>query len=224
MDIRDSSFSFCISTWNPTDGSSNHALVVQLSCPALCDPMDCSPPHSSVRGILQARILEWVAISSSRGSSWPRDWTWVSHIAFFTVWATGEAWQSTMLTCRAAVSYGSIYCIFANVCILYHISETFDFLTMIKAIVRVWKAKKGLKEQMKVPSPQQQRRQRHPTPVLLPGKSHGRRSLVGCRLWGRTVGHDWGSLAAAAAMVFLHSNYSITGALWSLLDTGFGVW
>ena len=45
------------------------------SCPTLCDPMDCSPPGSSVHGISQARILEWVAISFSTGSSWPRDGT-----------------------------------------------------------------------------------------------------------------------------------------------------
>ena len=50
-------------------------------CPTLCDPMDCSPPGSSVHGILQARILEWVAISFSRGSSQPRDQTQVSCIA-----------------------------------------------------------------------------------------------------------------------------------------------
>ena len=43
------------------------------SCPTLCDPMDCSPPGSSVHGILQARVLEWVAILPSRGSSRPRD-------------------------------------------------------------------------------------------------------------------------------------------------------
>ena len=63
---------------------------VTQSCPTLCDPMDCSPPGSSVHGILQARILEWAAIPSSRGSSWPRNWTWVSCIAgrFFTIWAT----------------------------------------------------------------------------------------------------------------------------------------
>ena len=48
------------------------SLVTQ-SCPTLCNPMDCSPPGSSVHGVLQARILERVAISSSRGSSWPRD-------------------------------------------------------------------------------------------------------------------------------------------------------
>ena len=48
--------------------------------------MDCSPPGSSAPGILQARILEWAAIYFSRGSSWPRNWTWVSYIAgrFFT--------------------------------------------------------------------------------------------------------------------------------------------
>ena len=54
---------------------------VTKSCPPLCDPMDCSPPGSSVHGILQARILEWVAIPSSRGSSRPRDQTHVSSVS-----------------------------------------------------------------------------------------------------------------------------------------------
>ena len=48
------------------------------SCPTLWDPIDYSPPGSSAHGILQARILEWVAISSSRGSSWPRDRVYAS--------------------------------------------------------------------------------------------------------------------------------------------------
>ena len=52
-----------------------------LLCPTLCQPMDYSPPGSSVHGILQARILEWVAMPSSRGSSQPRDWTCVSYIS-----------------------------------------------------------------------------------------------------------------------------------------------
>ena len=61
--------------------------------------MDCSSPGSSVHGILQARILEWVAVSFSRASSQSRDWTQIFHIAggFFTIWATGKAvenWQS----------------------------------------------------------------------------------------------------------------------------------
>ena len=51
------------------------------SCPTLCHPMDCSPPGPLVHGILQARILEWVAISFSRGSSPPRDRTQVSYIS-----------------------------------------------------------------------------------------------------------------------------------------------
>ena len=56
-------------------------------------PVDCSPPSSSVHGVLQARILEWVAISFSRGSSWPRDWTQVSHTAgrHFNLCANREA-------------------------------------------------------------------------------------------------------------------------------------
>ena len=64
---------------------------VTQSCLTLCDPMDCSLPGSSVYGIFQARIVEWVSISFSR-SSRPRDWTWVSHIVGrrFTNWATRE--------------------------------------------------------------------------------------------------------------------------------------
>ena len=53
---------------------------VAQSCPTLCDPMDCSLPGSSVHGVFQARILEWVAISFSRRPSQPRDWTQVSCI------------------------------------------------------------------------------------------------------------------------------------------------
>ena len=66
----------------------SQVLVVQL-CLTLCDPTD----HSSVHGILQARIVEWVAIPFSRGSSQPRDWTQVYCITgkLFTVWATREA-------------------------------------------------------------------------------------------------------------------------------------
>ena len=65
------------------------ALVAQL-CLTLCDPMDWSPPDSSIHGIFQAKILEWVAMPFSRGFFQPRDWTQVSCIAgrFFTSWAT----------------------------------------------------------------------------------------------------------------------------------------
>ena len=68
-------------------------MLVSQSCPTLCDPMDCIPLGSSVCGILQARVPEWVAISYSRGSSRPRDWIRVSRTAgrFFAVWAPREA-------------------------------------------------------------------------------------------------------------------------------------
>ena len=77
------SWSFCLC---------NSLSEVAQSCPTLCDPMDCSLPDSSNHGIFQARVLEWGAISFSRGSSWSRDWTQVSHIAgrCFTIWATRE--------------------------------------------------------------------------------------------------------------------------------------
>ena len=74
----------CVCVWK---------MIVAQSCPTLCDPPDCSPAGCSVHGILQARILEWVAMPFSRGSSGSRDWTQVSWIAgsFFTVWTTREA-------------------------------------------------------------------------------------------------------------------------------------
>ena len=68
-------------------------LCCAKSCLTLCNPMDCSLPGSSVHCILQARILEWVAISFSRVSSQPRDRIQVSRITgeFCTIWATREA-------------------------------------------------------------------------------------------------------------------------------------
>ena len=56
-------------------------VLITQSCLTLCDPMDYNSPASSAHGILQARILEWLAIPFSRGSSQPRDLTWVSFIA-----------------------------------------------------------------------------------------------------------------------------------------------
>ena len=77
--------------------------VAQL-CPTLWDPMDYSLSGFSIHGVFQARVLEWIAISFSRGSSRPRNQTWVSHIAgrFFTIGATREApclpwWRTTCL-------------------------------------------------------------------------------------------------------------------------------
>ena len=74
-------------------------VIVTQSCMTLYDPMGYSPPGSSVHGILQTRILEWVTILFSSESSEPRGQTWVSCIAvgFFTIWATREAQSDLQL-------------------------------------------------------------------------------------------------------------------------------
>ena len=91
---------YVICSWPPSfifKPVSEVKVLIAQSYPTLCDPVDCSPPGSSVHGILQARILEWAAIRFSRGSSPPGDQTWVSCIAgrFFTFWATREALKAS---------------------------------------------------------------------------------------------------------------------------------
>ena len=87
--------------WESKRKKSHYIILSALSlqsCSTLCDPMECSPPVSSVQEILQTRITKWVAISSSRESSWPRDGTHVSSLllpaltsGFFTTSTTWEA-------------------------------------------------------------------------------------------------------------------------------------
>ena len=81
-------------------------VLVTESCLTLCDHIDCSPPGFSVHGIIQARILELVAISFSKESSPPRDRIWVSYTAdrLFTNWATMETKALTK-----SISYLSYY-------------------------------------------------------------------------------------------------------------------
>ena len=95
---------------NPVDCSTPGFSVkvkVTQSCPTLCDPMG-----KAVHWILQGRRLEWVAFSFSRGSSQPRDWTQVSHIAggFFTSWATREAQGGGGLIAKPSNSCDLIDC------------------------------------------------------------------------------------------------------------------
>ena len=100
-------------------------LSVAKSCHQIfCDPIDCSPPGSSVHGISQARVLEWVAIPFSRGFSQPRDGTLISCIAdrFSIIWATGEApnfytdqlfWHIIHMKPYLRIRYGGqIHCLF----------------------------------------------------------------------------------------------------------------
>ena len=81
---------------NPINTHSDIIRLLAQSCPALCNLMDCSPPGSSVHGIIPARILQWVAISSFRGSSRLREWIRVSSISctgrwILYYWVTWEA-------------------------------------------------------------------------------------------------------------------------------------
>ena len=92
------------------------------SCPTLCDPRGCTLPDSSVHGIFQARILDWVAISFSKGSPWPKKWTrssccisWIAGFWFFFVclfvfnhWATREA----------PLHIQNIICVCASLCFI----------------------------------------------------------------------------------------------------------
>ena len=84
---------------------------VTQSCPTLCNPMDCSPPGSSVHEILQARVLEWVAISSSRGSSQPRDGTQVSCDSCIGRWILYHCatWKAHLYVCVCVCVYTYMY-------------------------------------------------------------------------------------------------------------------
>ena len=129
------------------------------SCLTLCDPMDYT-----IDGILQVRILEWVAFPFSKGSSLPRDWTQVSRVAgrFFTSWAPRKPKKTGV---------GS--------------------LSLLQQIFLTQESNGGLLHCRWIlyqPSNQEKppwRREQQPTPVLLPGKSHGQRSLAGYSPRGR---------------------------------------
>ena len=94
-------------------------VLVAQSCPTLCNPMDCSPLCSSVHGILQARVLEWVAIPCSRGSSWPRDWTRDSCIAEDALPSEphGEPSVPAQMILKRISTGGSV-CVCVCVCVL----------------------------------------------------------------------------------------------------------
>jgi len=117
------------------------------SCPTLCKPIDCSPPGSSVHGILQARVLEWVAMSSSRRSSRPRDGTWVSCTAADSLplshqGSSIDSWQHWQMTdfilwvlskhlSSESFIYSILYCSF---CLLIHFharNHTFFFFSNV---------------------------------------------------------------------------------------------
>ena len=108
-------------------------LVTQL-CLTLWDPMDYSLLHSSVHRIIQVRIWEWVAIPFSRGSSWPRDRTWVSCTEgrFCTIWATREALSNDNTTFLPGNSLGCYLKVFQSqqtLILLYKVSTWSPYFT-----------------------------------------------------------------------------------------------
>ena len=89
-----------------------HASLLQ-SCLTLYDPMDCSPPGSSVHGILQARIMEWVAMSSSREISWPKNWTHISEVSWIGRWVLYHWCQLGSPLCSVdTISFHTFTCLF----------------------------------------------------------------------------------------------------------------
>ena len=145
-------------------------LVSQL-CPTLGDPMDCSLPGSSVHGILQARIQEWVAIPFSRGSSQCRNWTQFSCIVsrFLTIWATREALH---------VTGGTVKDVHAFVCTSLAAQWQRIHLQCRRLRFDSWVRK--------IPW----RRGRLPTPVFssFPGGSDGKESACNVGDWGSIPG------------------------------------
>ena len=134
---------------------------------ALSDPMDCSLPGSSVPGILQARVLEWGAIAFSLGST--------MEVQLFLAGCAAPrpaAARQTHVTRGSYQQSGELY-IHTHTHIHAHIYTHVLYAHIYRYIythtyIHTY-----------------QRRQWHPTPVLLPGKFHGQRSLVGCSPWGR---------------------------------------
>ena len=95
--------------------SKKSEVKVAQSCLTLCDPTDCSPPDSSVYGIFPARILEWVAIPFSKGSSQPRDWTWISCTAdrfFYCLSHQGIDWVRSKIWQLAQERWQKLYVLF----------------------------------------------------------------------------------------------------------------
>ena len=97
------------------------------SCPTLCNPMDCSLPGSSVHGTLQARTLEWLAISSSRGSSRPRDWTLVSYVSCTGGWLldhTGAIEFKVLAETSHHISWNRAAWSFSNPMVMWYFTNT----------------------------------------------------------------------------------------------------
>ena len=160
-------------------------VLVAQSCLILCNPMDCSPPGSSVHGTLQVRVLEWVAISFSRGSCQPRDRTWVPCIAgrFFTVWVTRKLVHT--LGNMSAYVYQSEKAMAPHSSTLAWKIPWTEEPGGLQSMGSL-RVGHGWTTSLSLFTFTHWRRKWQPTPVFLPGESQGCGNLVSCRLWGRT--------------------------------------
>ena len=121
---------------NNNNFSESENVKVTQSCPTLCNPLDCSPPGSSVHGILQARILEWVAIPSSKTSSWPKDRIWVPiqiYTSFIIQFKCPHFWVSSTLASWKINGTVSLLCSH-NTLTIVHMLFYIYFLTTVNFI------------------------------------------------------------------------------------------
>ena len=172
-----------------------HVCSIARLCPTLCDPMDCRPPGSSVHGISQARIVGWVAISSGKGSSQPREWT--------HVFCTAGSFSATEPPKQPSLSdaWRQRWCLSQKqfpVPIQY-LEKAMAPHSNTLAWRIPWMEEPGRLQSMRSLRVRHDwatslslctfmhwRRKWQPTPIFLPGESQGRGSLVGCRRWGLT--------------------------------------
>ena len=163
-----------------------HACVLKSlqSCLTLCDPMDCSQPGSSNHGILQARILEWAALPTSRSSSWLRNQTHFLHLLYCGFFTTSTAtWEAQDGDCGLVIWDVIDYYIYFRELLWGFIPSNWPVTdsTMHLFWSRKWQ----------------------PTPVFLPGETHRKKSLAGYGSELQRVAHDWSDLACTHACIYL---------------------
>ena len=175
---------------NSTSAAAGATAKSLQSCPTLCDPIDGSLPGSAIPGILQARTLEWVAISFSNAWKWKVKVKLFSHVQPVTPWTA--AYQAPLPMGFSRQEYWSGLPLLSPRKTIANHSSTLAWKIPwaeepgrqqsmgSRRVGHNWVASLSLFPFM------HWRRKWQPTPVFLPGESQGWRSLVGCHLWGRT--------------------------------------
>ena len=159
--------------------------VAQL-CPTLSDPMDCSPPGPSVHAIFQARVLEWGATASEADKKTTKFCKAIILQLKINFFKKGKKKRKENNQFHRSREHN-------RGCQWLRGRDGDSNGTPLQYPTHDWAASLSLFTFI------HWRRKWQPTPVFLPGESHGRRSLVGCSPWGRTESDTWNDLAAAAA-------------------------